>query len=36
MIVKYELYLEYEAHICFRRAMGWSYETFASYIARRQ
>ena len=35
-IVPYEIWCEYEARICFARAMGWSYETFDSYIARQQ
>ena len=34
MIIRYELWLEYEAHICFARALGWSYESLESYIAR--
>ena len=36
MNVKYELYLEYQAHIAFPRAMGWAYESFHSYIVNRQ
>ena len=33
-MIPYELWKEYEAHVCFRRAMGWSYESLESYIAR--
>jgi hypothetical protein len=35
-MIRYELWLEYEAHICFARTMGRPYPTFNEYIAKRQ
>lgn len=33
--VSYELYREYEAHICFARLMGKKYPTFSQWLANR-
>jgi hypothetical protein len=36
LMVPYEYYQEYLAHIAFKRAMGRKYETFEEYITSRK